>query len=281
MDLESKAAQLHFTTILIRSVLASAGATSTGTGFLYSVATGPDTAAIFLVTNKHVVDGADTVTLTFHRATDNTMVTPDLGRTVDYLVTNPSRVFIGHPDPNIDVCVLPITDWVYKSLATGIPPFIKFFVPGDVATSAAIDALQAIEEVTFVGYPNGLYDTHHYLPITRRGWSATRLDVDYKDTPVFLIDASVYPGSSGSPVVIVGSAYATKGGGLSLGSERLILLGVVAAAYQRQVPVIDVVALPIQIVNDLLNLGIVYKARVIDEVVDLVFANHGLKRHSD
>ena len=32
--------------------------------------------------------------------------------------------------------------------------------------------------------------------------------------------------------------------------------------------------------NDLLNIGIAYKAKAIDEVVDLILARHGLHRHS-
>jgi hypothetical protein len=46
---------------------------------------------------------------------------------------------------------------------------------------------------------------------------------------VFLIDCSIFPGSSGSPVFLFNQgSYASRQGGLSLGT-RVMLLGVVAA----------------------------------------------------
>ena len=59
-----------------------------------------------------------------------------------------------------------------------------------------------IEDVLFVGYPNGMFDKANNLPVARRGITATPATVDYGGRPVFLIDASVFPGSSGSPVFL-------------------------------------------------------------------------------
>jgi V8-like Glu-specific endopeptidase len=62
------------------------------------------------------------------------------------------------------------------------------------------DDLDAIERIIFVGYPNGMYDRKNYTPILRQGITATPFHLDYDGLPAFLIDASVFPGSSGSPV---------------------------------------------------------------------------------
>jgi hypothetical protein len=75
----------------------------------------------------------------------------------------------------------------------------------------------------------------------------------------------VFPGSSGSPVFLLPRPSAPdKHGNIVLGgpSRPPVFLGVVAAVHQRQVPVLQTDAgggLPF--VYDLIDLGIVYKAR--------------------
>jgi hypothetical protein len=65
---------------------------------------------------------------------------------------------------------------------------------------SAIRELDALEEVIFVGYPTGHFDRHSGLPIVRRGFSASWLQIPFEGMPMFLVDAAVWPGSSGSPV---------------------------------------------------------------------------------
>lgn len=61
--------------------------------------------------------------------------------------------------------------------------------------------------------------------------------------------------------------------------QRLVLLGVVAAAVQREVPVLQTKSAEgAPYVQDLVNIGVVYKARAIDETADLVLNAAGLKR---
>jgi hypothetical protein len=138
--------------------------------------------------------------------------------------------------------------------------------------------LDAIEEVVFIGYPNGLFDTMNYLPILRTGTTATPIAVDYRGAPAFLIDASVFPGSSGSPVFIANrGTYFTRGGNITVGT-RVICLGVLAAVHTRQVQG-AVGVLPSRLVaafDEPMDLGIVYKARCIDECVQPFLQQAGL-----
>jgi len=67
----------------------------------------------------------------------------------------------------------------------------------------------------------------------------------------------------------------------SYAGTRLMLLGVLAAVYQRKVPVLQVPTAAASFVHDTLNIGIVYKAKVIDETADLVLAHHGLHRRAE
>ena len=60
-----------------------------------------------------------------------------------------------------------------------------------------------VEDVLMIGYPNGLWDTTHNMPIIRRGTIATDIKLDYNEKKEFVIDAACFPGSSGSPVLFI------------------------------------------------------------------------------
>lgn len=86
-----------------------------------------------------------------------------------------------------------------------------------------------------IGYPIGLWDEVNNLPIVRRVLAATRPGVDYNGLPVFLVDAAIYPGSSGSPVVVLSEGMIVDGASLMLGANRLMFLGIMPAVYQTNV----------------------------------------------
>ena len=77
-----------------------------------------------------------------------------------------------------------------------------------------------------IGYPDAMADEKHNLPIVRRGITATDFKIDYEGRKEFLIDASIFKGSSGSPIVIcnIGS-FNNAEGKLCLG-DRVLFLGV-------------------------------------------------------
>lgn len=142
------------------------------------------------------------------------------------------------------------------------------------ATKETLEEYEPIEPVTFIGYPNGLFDSASLLPIVRQGYAATAMKVDCEAKPVFLIDASVFPGSSRNPVFLVPRRAAPdKRGSITIGGpvKPPILLGVVAAVHQRQVPVLLATAVQwIPVVNELIDLGIVYKARAVRDLASQV-----------
>ena len=70
-----------------------------------------------------------------------------------------------------------------------------------------------------------MYDQVNLIPITRTGMTATPLQLDYDGRPSFLIDASVFPGSSGSPVFVYKSGK--LGAGITT-QDVFVFVGVVA-----------------------------------------------------
>lgn len=154
--------------------------------------------------------------------------------------------------------------------ATGAPPFFRAIPSNLMVSLQLVSELDAIEDITFVGYPSGMFDTHNFLPIARRGTTATPISVDYQGKPTFLIDAAVFPGSSGSPVFLANRGmYQSRDGGMVVGG-RFACLGLVAAVHYRNLGG-DVFELDTKLgvnIQEPIGLGIVYKATTIDACVD-------------
>lgn len=264
MQVQTLREQLLFVTVRITTMSADGRSSGSGTGFVLAEDRRGGGAALLLVTNKHVIEGAAMVTMHFMGAT--THGGPALG-TERPLHATPDQ-FTGHPDPDIDVAIIGIGGALEEMSNQGTPVFFRSVSTEMCATNQDLEKYEPIEPVTFVGYPNGLYDATSLLPIVRQGHAATALAIDYEGKPTFLIDASVFPGSSGSPVFLIPNPSAPdKHGNITLGGTPSppLFLGIVAAVHQRQVPVLQTNAGP-QFVYDLIDLGIVYKARAVLEL---------------
>ena len=133
-------------------------------------------------------------------------------------------------------------------------------------------SLGGIEDITMIGYPNGIWDVRNNMPIVRRGITATNPKHDYNGLPLFVIDCACFPGSSGSPVLIFNQGgYMDAQGNMNLGGSRVLLLGVLFAGPQHvaegEIATIDV---PLQQLSISLskipnNLGFVVKARKLND----------------
>lgn len=267
MQVNTIVEKLMFCTVRITTV--GPGGTGLGTGFLFHKVdpTDPTQAQVWVVTNKHVVDGATDATLHFMAAQPGGGA-PVLGQEIP--VTLPAASFVGHSDPQVDVAMAPVGGLLQQLIAAGSPAYFQMVGESECATNTSLeDEFEPIEPVTFIGYPNGLYDSASLLPIVRRGHSATSLSIDYEGKPIFLVDASVFPGSSGSPVfIVVPPSGGDKFGNIMVGGgARVVFLGVVAAVYQRSVPVLTAGG-GAPFVHDALDIGIVYKASTVLELAN-------------
>lgn len=181
------------------------------------------------------------------------------------------RAWIPHPDGNVDLCAMPIAPLLEMAAKENKR---LFFVPLDeslIPTKAELEDMVLMEEITMVGYPNGIWDEVNNMPVFRRGISATHPNLDWNGKPEFLIDAACFPGSSGSPVFLFNqSGFATKTGGMVIGPSRVKLLGILYAGPQQTVTgEIKIVAVPTQSIPLALtaipiNLGMVIKSTKLD-----------------
>ncbi len=272
MDATSLAEQMLFNTIKIETENHN-GQRGTGTGFFYRVDK-PIGSVTFIVTNKHVIKNTKLGRLHIQRR-DGDKVVIRAGIDIEIQQDIWQQMWVGHPDPNVDIAVCafgPITNYLKEVF--GFDAFYKTVGMSITPDASKLKEISAIEEVTFIGYPNNIWDKVNKLPVVRKGLTATPVDIDYEDKPQFLIDASVFGGSSGSPVFIYNiGQYSNRKGEIDFGA-RLLFVGVVAAVYFKT-KYNEVVSMPIptslkQTVkqSEMIDLGIVFKARTVVEAID-------------
>jgi hypothetical protein len=278
MKVETLAEQLLFTTVNIQKSGAG-GEVSCGKGFVYGVETDQGTAHV-LISNRHVLE--DALGGLLIRAIS---ARPDGGpmfgqvQEISLAPDHAADTTFVHTDRGIDLALLPFSPMVNLLRDAGTPLFYRSVPAAMSLTRDNVGELDAFEKVVFIGYPNNLSDRANNTPIVRQGTTASPIALDYNGRPVFLIDAAVYPGSSGSPVFLYdGGSYMNRAGQLMAGS-RTMFLGVLASVHVRSVEaeVVETTLGRVKI-DDPLNLGLVFKAHAVDELVDAFLESHGLRR---
>lgn len=242
---------------------------SVGTGFLFM-----HEQRLFVVTNKHVVENVTNgkfVVLKGKIDGDTKVPLPGNGIAIPFNQSN----FIGHPDPTVDVAVMNLSRTIGEIEKSGEVLYWKNITEEEFPTAEHYEKfIGPMEEVIFIGYPSGIWDQKNISPVARRGMTATPCYMDFNGEKVFLVDASVFPGSSGSPVFIYyAGGHPDKAGNLYTGN-RMHFLGIIAKVYQRleqgDIKVIDIPTAQKAYaeINQMIDLGIVYKAETIVESID-------------
>lgn len=252
MDLGKFENQIFFTTVRITIPSSDGRSNSIGTGFLASVNLRQEgEVGVFLVSNKHVYgDPRRTIILNFHKS-KNGSDEPDLGQVHSVRIDDFSAHYYEHPDAEIDLACINVS--AFRGSENGVYSkhiHTEFF--------EQIDPSQLFpgSDVSFIGYPDNRFDVAHNLPILRKGSLATLPSVDFNGLKQVLIDAQVFPGSSGSPVfVIVGGRYR--------------LLGVVTQTMIKNEELKAIPADYSYVVQQILGLGIALKTELVLELLQV------------
>lgn len=266
--------QLCFCTTRIETT-DSNGNTFSGTGFFFNLKVN-EIIVPLLITNKHVVKGMEKGLFRFTTADENGIPNYKEHFTIEYS-DNFENMWIMHPSQDVDLCVLPTNPLLQEAEKKGKHLFYRSFDNLVIPDETQRTSLDAVEEITMVGYPNGLWDSINNMPIIRKGITATNYNLDYNGKKEFLIDAACFPGSSGSPVLVCNvGGYRDKQGNLNWGSSRIYLLGILYAGPQLTVtgdihivtvPTIQQKALAVSHIPN--NLGYIIKAERIFDFIPI------------
>ena len=181
-----------------------------------------------------------------------------------------------HPEPTVDLAILPIGEMLNLYQNKNQDLLCSLLSSRDILDKKEmLDSVSMIEDITVVGYPDGIWDQCNNKPIVRKGITATPIQLDFEGNPLFLVDAAIYPGSSGSPVYLFNQGAYTSKNALIPG-PRLKLLGIISRVYNHGVDgklqIIDVPTVKTAIITSSVpnNLGIAIHARKLHEFEHII-----------
>lgn len=199
-----------------------------GTGFFWTTLS-PQGSIHTLMTNKHVIEGADALQIRLHIANGNK---PEpSGKTDIFTLILHENGVAHHPDKDVDLCAISMIGLESYKRATGNDIFYVSNNMRLIPSPSEWMDLDAIEEVIMIGCPNALFDEENALPIIRRGITGSHPAFKYNGNDIFVIDAACFPGSSGSPVFLYNSSayYDKRQQAVTMSGIRVKLLGILFA----------------------------------------------------
>ena len=174
---------------------------------------------IFLVTNKHVFEERNYVDLRFNRKHGKA----EVFRQGLFFPNSKEPRWLGHKNQKVDLALLNVSpkileqhniDWVFfnEEMFAYFKNFKKI-------------GIEIGDEVYILGFPLTIAGKVQNYPCVKSG-TISRLDKEVlKENKSFWIDSSIFPGSSGSPIILKPSIHSLTG---TKAVSRAYLLGVVS-----------------------------------------------------
>jgi hypothetical protein len=257
--------QLLFSTLKVECINSQNQITCIGTSFLVQKQVAENAYKIYLVSNRHVLCAENSFQITFTVLKDD-LSGPDIGNTFPVPITNVNKHIYTHPDKDIDIAAMDIT-----GLFNMFPNRLFFqSIPYEMLATFDEDELNVAQNVMFVGYPDNRYDKKNNIPIIRSGLIASHPKYDYNGKKIFIIDGQVFPGSSGSPVIVNLTVESWKTGSITVGKNKIRLLGVVSSTMIRNNKLTVLNTSTAVGTQEVIGLGIVYKSTSLKEIIDAI-----------
>ena len=248
-DFDSKINRM--TTLIITTT--PQGEVAQGTGFFYSVSDpaepgGPQyqwvQTDIWVLTNRHVVmpeaNGVETrpSAISVHLQRWDALGRLEWAPVVLSSDDIKERVRL-HPDEHVDVAAIDMSKLLTQEIESNRDRFTynsPFCLSRDLLMRNNQKLqIQASSEVLIVGYPKGYYDGVNLFPIVKSGIVASKWGAEFRGAPCFLIDAKLFPGSSGSVVISKPIDVVVENGQLFVikdGEKAFALLGIFSGAFE-------------------------------------------------
>ncbi len=162
-----------------------------------------------LVTNRHVVEGAQDIVALIER------------EGTGYRTSLAEGKWFFHPDPKVDVAVFPVQ--VEGTKISWFSADLEVCFREEAKSAGIIEG----DEVYTLGFPLGLIGRRRNYPIARQGIIARIEDWYDGRSNSFLIDASIFPGNSGGPVIAKPTLFSSSG----VSRPRAKLIGMVVGYH--------------------------------------------------
>ena len=177
----------------------TSGASWIGTGFIVGRPITNDSGEKvyhpFLVTNKHVLKDKRNILLRFNTLQGATVI--------DYpidLEPGGQPIWVGHVSADIDIAVFYINPDVLKN-DSAVFSFFHLDEHTMCVSDMKRDGLSEGDSIFVLGFPMGLVSMQSNHVISRSGSIARIRDLLANRQSNFLIDANIFPGNSGGPVI--------------------------------------------------------------------------------
>ena len=206
--------------------------TFSGTGFVFNFNI-KDQRVPFLVRNHPVLNDFDTLQIYIRTSLEENPDPSASGKRVTVNFNRNSADVFFHPNPNIDLAVIPLAP-LFNQLSEEQEHILNFFIQESmIVLESDYNTLSAIENLVMPGCPMGIYDDTNFLPVLRRGITASHPAYSFKGASEFLSDISCFPGSSGSPIFLYNPfGYPDyQNMHYHFGTSRIRLLGIQCRSY--------------------------------------------------
>lgn len=209
-----------------------------GTGFIYGIVStaatsrAPARYRLWLVTNKHVLRDLPAAFLKFNSAQD----TSSADYKAPLLASDGSPLWVGHPNDSTDVAAIFLNAQFLQQNSRRL----AFFASDHhcmARTEMKERGLTEGDRCFVLGFPMGMVSQPRQYVICRSGVIARIRDYLDGHTIDYLIDATVFPGNSGGPVILCPSALAIEN---TTPISRSALIGLV----KSYVPYTDIAVSP-------------------------------------
>jgi len=169
----------------------------------------------FLVTNKHVLENKQNIILRFNSLEKN----PPIDYPIN-LYQNDQWIWVGHSSEEVDVAVFYINP---QTLQNDSAQFSYFRMDEHVmsVTDMKNNGVSEGDGLFVLGFPMGIIAPQKIYAIARTGAIARIRDIIEGQQSPYPIDATVFPGNSGGPVVIRPETMSIQGT-KSIGKAALI-----------------------------------------------------------
>jgi len=227
LNLESPTAKILFS--IVRMEIAGLKQSGVATAFVYSQEWKGRQAA-FLVTNRHAVADAQSARLYFTRSRDDK---PALGEHVRLDLDQFGQIWHPHPRPEVNLAVTPLGPLTLQLQDAGKQVFNSALDHSLLPPEDNPTAVGTVEDVLLVGFSAEFQDPDHILPMVTKGITSTPYATQFAGQPKFMLQAPIYAGMGGSPVLALRSIHQATPQGVGTGFQ-LLLLGVLSEVAVRQ-----------------------------------------------